>query len=146
MSGTSNITIHDLPVEERPREKLMRLGVQALANRELIAILLGSGSAHESALALADRLLAQFGGLAGLARTSPADLRRTDGIGEAKAAQISGAFELGKRLACYVGEEPPAIHSPDDVAALVMAEMRHLDKEHFRVIMLNTRNRVIGTK
>ena len=136
--------IRDLPAADRPRERLRDAGAAALSNQELLAILLRTGQANESALAIASRLLAQFEGLVGLARTSFAELCAERGLGEAKAAQVQAALELGKRLAAAQPEERTTIRSPDDVANLLLGEMGLLDQEHLRVLLLNTRNQVLG--
>jgi len=136
--------IHDLPSGDRPRERLRDAGPAALSNSELLAILLRTGGANESALAMASRLLATFNGLAGLARSSFAELCAQRGLGEAKAAQIQAALEMGKRLVAAQPEERPVIRSADDVARLLQSEMGLLDQEHMRVLLLNTRNQVLA--
>ena len=136
--------IHDLPSGDRPRERLRDAGPAAISNSELLAILLRTGGAKENALAMASRLLATFNGLAGLARSSFAELCAQRGLGEAKAAQIQAALELGKRLVAAQPEERPVIRSADDVARLLQGEMGLLDQEHMRVLLLNTRNQVLA--
>ena len=136
--------IHDLPSGDRPRERLRDAGPAAISNSELLAILLRTGGEKESALAMASRLLATFNGLAGLARSSFAELCAQRGLGEAKAAQIQAALELGKRLVAAQPEERPVIRSADDVARLLQGEMGLLDQEHMRVLLLNTRNQVLA--
>ena len=135
--------LRDLPEGERPRERLRSRGASALSNAELLAILMRTGNSSESVLDMAARLLARFGGLDLLARASHADLCEVHGFGEAKAAQVLAAAELGKRLAMARGEERYAIHSPEDVAALLTPEMAALDKEHLRVLTLDRKNRVM---
>jgi DNA repair protein RadC len=137
--------IRDLPATDRPRERLRDAGPSALSNQELLAILLRTGSAKESALAQANRLLGRFHGLVGLARAGFAELCSERGLGEAKAAQVQAALELGKRLAAAQPEERAAIRSPEDVSNLMQGEMGLLDQEHLRVLLLNTRNQVLGT-
>ena len=135
--------IRDLPDGERPRERLRDLGAGALSNAELVAILLRTGNAVESVLDQTTRILAGFGGLAGLARASHADLCALRGMGEAKACQLLAAFELGRRAASAEGPARPTVHSPEDAATILQPEMAHLDQEHFKVLALDTRNRVI---
>ncbi len=137
--------IRDLPVAERPRERLRLRGAEALANAELLAILLRTGGTGENVLSQAQRLLQRFGGLDGLGRASMADLCGVKGVGEAKAAQVIAALELGKRI---MSMEPDraVVRSPEDVFALLGAEMALLPQEHLRVILLNTRNQVLGVK
>jgi DNA repair protein RadC len=137
--------IMDLHESDRPRERLASLGPQALSNAELIAILLRVGVRGESAVAVGQRLLNKFGGLAGLHRAPFEELVEQYGLGEAKASQIKAAIELGRRLTLESPEERPAINSPADAAALVQYEMSALEQEHLRVILLDRRNRVMET-
>jgi len=134
--------ITDLATEERPRERLVHLGPQALAASELLAILLRVGVTGENAVQVGQRLLKDFGGISGLQRAPLQELCNQRGIGEAKAAQIKAAIELGRRLALESPEERPTVNSPADAAALVAYEMSALEQEHLRVILLDTRNRV----
>jgi DNA repair protein RadC len=136
--------IRDLPADERPRERLVRVGEGALSTSELLAIILGTGVGGESVLDLARRTLSLFGGLAGLARASLAELRTVKGLGEAKTAQLKAALELGRRMLLAAPEDRFVVRSPSDVAQLLMAEMAHLEQEHFQVLYLDTRNRVLG--
>ena len=135
--------ITDLATEERPRERLVHLGPQALAASELLAILLRVGVPGENAVQVGQRLLKDFGGISGLQRAPLEELCNQRGIGEAKAAQIKAAIELGRRLTLESPEERPVVNSPADAAALVAYEMSALEQEHLRVILLDTRNRVL---
>jgi DNA repair protein RadC len=137
--------IRDLHESDRPRERLTALGPQALSNAELIAILLRVGVTGESAVHVGQRLLNKFGGLTGLHRAPLADIKKQHGLGDAKAAQIKAAIELGRRLTLEAPEERPSINSPADAAALVSYEMSALEQEHLRVILLDRRNRVLET-
>jgi len=137
--------IMDLHESDRPRERLSALGPQALTNAELIAILLRVGVKGESAVTVGQRLLNKFGGITGLHRAPFADLIKQHGLGDAKAAQIKAAIELGRRLTLESPEERPSINSPADAAALVSYEMSALEQEHLRVILLDRRNRVMET-
>ena len=137
-------TIHDLPPSERPRERLRERGAAALSSAELLAIILRTGTPSENVLALSGRALARFGGLAGLARASFGELCGERGLGEAKAAQVKAALELGRRLLSAQPEERATVHSPQEVANLLMAEMALLDQEHLRVLLLNTKNQVLA--
>ncbi len=136
--------IRDLPATDRPRERLRDAGPAALSNQELLAILLRTGQANESALAVASRLLGRFDGLLGLARSGFADLCAERGLGPAKAAQLQAALELGRRVGAAQPEERPVIRYPADVANLVQGEMGLMDQEHLRVLLLNTRNHVLA--
>ncbi len=135
--------IADLPADDRPRERLSKLGAQALSSAELIAILLRVGVPGESAVQMGQRILQNLGGLSGLHRAAFDELCAEHGIGSAKAAQIKAAIELGRRLMLESPEERPTINSPVDAAALVQYEMSALEKEEMRVILLDTRNHVV---
>lgn len=135
--------ITDLESEERPRERLKQLGAEALSTTELIAILIRTGKQGSNALQLARELLSESDGLTGLHQASFETIQSVPGIGEAKAAQLKAAIELGRRIAVASPEERHRIKSPDDAAALVMFEMSALLQEHMRVILLNTRNDVL---
>jgi DNA repair protein RadC len=135
--------ITDLASHERPRERLTRLGPQALSNAELVAILLRSGIRGLNAVQLAQRILLQVGGLAGLQRATVENLRRQRGLGQAKAAQLKAAIELGRRLAVATPEEKPTIQSPEDAANLLLYEMGSFEQEQLRVLALDTRNRLL---
>ncbi len=146
MSGTpSGYRITDWAESERPRERLERLGPESLSTAELLAILLRTGSQGEHAVALARRLLRDFGGLAGLLRAPFSQLKAVRGVGTAKAAQIKAALELARRLK-WEGQDRPRIHSPEDAAALFMDEMAALEQESLRVVLLDTRNQVLGVR
>ena len=135
--------IRDIPESERPRERLERYGAGALSTAELLAILLRGGVRGENVVNLATRLLSQHRGLGGLARASFGELQETRGVGPAKVTQIKAAFELGRRLLVESPEERPQIQSPADAANLVMIEMSLLEQEHLRLLLLDTKNRVI---
>ena len=130
--------IRDLPVDERPRERLAHAGEGALSMAELLAIILRTGVGGESALALATRLISRYGGLPGLARASFTELQTEKGLGPAKTAQLKAALELGRRMLLAAPEDRFVVRSPADVAQLLMAEMGHLEQEHFRVLYLDT--------
>jgi len=136
--------IRDLPESERPRERLQAYGPGSLSTSELLAIILRTGTKSESVINLGSRLLAQFHGLAGIARASFADLCDVHGLGKAKAAQLKAALELGKRLMVASPQDLPQVKSPTDVANLLMLEMGFLEQEHLRVVLLDTKNRVLG--
>lgn len=146
MSQRTRATIKDLPVEERPRERLIKVGEGALSTTELVAIILRVGVGGESALDMAARLLSTYEGLPGLARASFAELRAERGLGNAKTAQLKAALELGRRMLLATPEDRLVVRSPSDVAQLLMAEMAHLDQENFRVLYLDTRNRLLGSE
>ena len=129
-----------MPTEERPRERLALYGAGSLNNRELLAILLRTGTGGRSALDLAHELLSHFKGLRGLAQTSVDQICQVKGIGTAKAAQILAALELGKRLQVAAPDTRPQITSPADAANLLQLEMGLLEQEHLRVLLLDSKN------
>lgn len=133
--------IADLPTCERPRERLARLGPEALAERELLALVLGSGRLGESALDVAAALLSEFGGLAQLARARPEELRRRGGIGAARAAALVAAFRLG-RLAADAVDEAPVLRCAEDVAAVALRELAGLRRERVIVLVCDGANRL----
>ena len=139
-------TIKDLPIDERPRERLEHAGEGALSTSELLAIILRTGVGGESVLDMAQRLLSRYGGLPGLARASFAELQAEKGLGQAKTAQLKAALELGRRMLLVSPEDRFVVRSPADVAQFLMAEMAHLEQEHFRVLYLDTRNRLLGVE
>lgn len=139
-----HLVLRELPKEERPRERLMQHGAGALSNSELLAILLRTGTAKESAVKLAGKVLAASGGLRQLTDLSVAQLTAIKGIGQAKAVQLLAGIELGRRLSRARLEDTPAIRSPREAAELVRDDLRYLNQEHFIVLFLNTKNRVIG--
>jgi DNA repair protein RadC len=139
-----NTRIRELPASERPRERLRDYGADSLSTAELLAIILRTGSTQQSVLNLATSLLARNGGLGGLARLSFADLVRERGLGEAKAAELRAAFELARRLNALLPEDRPVVRQPGDVMTLLGGEMSLLDQEHLRVLLVSTRNQVMG--
>ncbi|MCX6004383.1 MAG: DNA repair protein RadC [Chloroflexi bacterium] len=140
-----SFTIHDLPRSERPRERLTKHGIEALSTTEVLALILGSGIRGEPVMMTAQKLLNHFGNLQNIASASSKELCEVKGIGVAKAAQIKAAFELGRRI-----EDPDyqlegnKVSSPQEAVKSVQKELKGKKKEHFYIICLNTRNRVVG--
>jgi len=128
---------------DRPREKLERLGAAGLGDNELLAIVLGHGDPRTSALELANAALAAVGGLAGLARATPDDLRRVPGIGAARASQLVAAVEIGRRTLMRRREERPQILTALDAAKLVVPQFGSLPVEQFGLLLLDTKHRVL---
>lgn len=139
-------TIRQLPSGERPRERLREHGPRYLNNAELVAILLRTGIAGENAIGMAMRILAEFEGLGGLARTGYAELSGQRGLSDAKTCEIMAALELGRRIASLAPEERAQISCPQDAANLVSAEMALLPQENLVVLLLNTRNQVVARR
>ncbi len=140
----ASFTIHDLPVSERPRERLQKFGIEALSAQEILALIMGRGISGESVMVTAQRLLRQFGNLKGLAAASTEELATIKGIGIAKAAQIKAAFELTNRLESYsgAGDKSP-VKTPEEVADLVRSRLRNKKKEYFLALLLDTRSQLI---
>lgn len=137
------LRIKDLPNEERPRERLVQLGAEALRNGELLAILLRTGMKGRTAVQLGDALMVKFGSLDALARSSLADLQSVRGVGRDKAVALKSAFTLARRLAQEQGGEAPLLDNPERIADWLREENRNYEVEHFQVVMLNTRRRLI---
>jgi DNA repair protein RadC len=137
------ITIHEMALDERPRERLERYGARALQTSELLAIVFRSGVHGENVLDLSSRLLREFGGLAGLLSTDLALLCAQHGLGLAKATQLKAALELGRRITVLAPEQRPQIGGPNDVYSLVSLEMAYLAQEQLRVLCLDTKNFVV---
>ncbi len=134
--------IKDLPENERPREKLVEKGASALSDAEILAVFLGTGRKGMSAVDLGREMIRQFGSLRNLSRANVAEISKINGIGPAKAAQLAGVFEFGKRLA----EEPfssQQISTPESVFSLVGDDMQRLTQESVRAILLNSKKRLI---
>ena len=141
---TSNPRIKDMAAGDRPRERLVLEGADALSNSELIAILLRTGLQGYSAIHIAQQLLAKFGTLDGLARAPLEELCQVKGVGRDKAVTLKAAFTLARKLAAELRAETPLLDTPERIADLLREESRPQEVEQFRVAMLNTRRRLIG--
>ncbi|MGO4538104.1 RadC family protein [Paenibacillus sp. 2TAB19] len=136
--------LRDVPHEERPRERMMRYGAEALSHAELLAILLRTGTQRQSAIHLAGSVLQQCGSLRNLMDMSMEQLTAIRGIGPAKALQLRAGIELGRRITRSKLEETVTVRKPQDAADYVMEELRYLKKEHFLCLFLNTKNHIIA--
>ena len=136
------LKIHELPEQERPREKLAAHGAAALSDSELIAILLRTGIPGANAVDIGRQLILQFGSLAALARASLAELAKTKGVGRTKAVQLAAAFGLASRLAKESLTDIP-LDTPAKIFELLGAEMRQLGKESLRVVLLDSKLRLL---
>ncbi|PEJ31923.1 RadC family protein [Bacillus pseudomycoides] len=135
--------IRDVLKEEQPRERLLVEGASSLSNRELLAVLLRTGSKEESVLTLADQILYHFDGLRMLKDATIEEMTSIHGVGIAKASQLIAAFELGRRMVRLEYQNRYSIRSPEDCASYMMEEMRFLQQEHFVCLYLNTKNQVM---
>ena len=136
-------SIRETPLAERPRERLALRGAGGLSAAELIALVWGSGTRGASAVDLAETALARHDGLAGLALASELELAALPGVGTARAAQLTAAFELGRRLLADWPSGRWTIRSPSDVADRLVLQMGRLEREELRVVLLNTKNVVL---
>ena len=137
------VRVAERPPSDRPRERLRALGAAALSDVELLALLLGTGTAREGVLDVATRLLATVGGLGALARLAPPQLAALPGLGPARAAEIVAALELGRRASRDIAAERPQIMRPADAVALLTPALAHLEQERSVVLLLDRRHRLL---
>lgn len=140
---TNHFKMKDMPLAERPRERLVRFGPKALSNSELLAIIMRTGTPKENVLSLANRLLKEHD-LRKLSEISVKELKDICGIKETKACQIVSAFELSKRIDAYYEKDKPTINGAKDVVNLFMKRLRNFKKEKFMIVLLNNRNKLIN--
>ncbi len=134
----------DMPVNERPRERLAEKGADALKNSELIAILLRTGLKGISAIQIAEQLLRKFETLDNLSRAGVDDLRQVKGIGRDKAVTLVAAFTLARKMAEELRGEAPVLDTPDAIARLMREDCRPRQFETFQILLLNTRRRLVN--
>lgn len=139
-----SFTVHDLPKQERPRERLKRLGPEALSAQELLAVIISRGSPNKSVINIAQDLLTKFGNINAISQATIEQLTEVDGIGPAKATQIKACFELGKRQELEPELKDYHIENPKDVVNYIQKEIKDKAKEHFMLILLDSRNKTIG--
>ncbi|MGI6249848.1 MAG: RadC family protein [Anaerolineaceae bacterium] len=145
-ASKQSITVKELDLANRPRERLIAQGASALTDGELLAILLNSGTTQLNAIELGNKLLAELKGLNGLKRAEYSTLIGIEGVGTAKACRILAALELANRLQRNSGEDPFVVKTPEDVERLLGNELRGKNQEELHVIWLNTRNHVLGSE
>ncbi len=136
-------TVHDIPTDERPRERLQKHGADSLNLSELLAIILRTGTQRDNVLELSARLLVKYGGLAGLASADFHELCTEHGLGLAKTAQLKAALEIGKRLSILQPDKRYQIRSADDAARVVKLELMYLDHEEMHILLLDTKNQLV---
>ena len=136
-------TVHDIPQDERPRERLQKYGPDSLSNSDLLAIILRTGTTRDNVMELATKLIVKYGGLSGLMSASFHQLCNEYGLGTAKAAQLKAALELGKRLSMLQPDKKYQIQSADDAANLVRLDLMYLDHEQMHVLILDTKNQLV---
>ena len=137
-------SIKDWPSDERPREKLLQHGPEALSDTELLAILVRVGTGGDTALDIARNILVRERSLRRLAEKSARELMRVRGIGPAKAVELLAAFELGRRVEAHRDEERTVVRSPEDVSRIMIPRLRHATQEVFLVLMLDSKNGIRG--
>ncbi|MBI1984608.1 MAG: DNA repair protein RadC [Candidatus Wildermuthbacteria bacterium] len=143
-----SFTVHDLPAEERPRERLVHFGSEALSAQELLALILGRGVRGESVMMASQKLLSRFGSLRGVVEASLEDLQAVKGLGLAKASQLKACLEMvrriGQNLSTGSEQKKKSATSSQAVYNLVKSKIRNYAKEHFMVLSFDTRNKLIG--
>jgi len=140
----SSFTVRDLPKPERPRERLKQFGPEALSAQELLALIIGRGVSKKSVMTIAQELLVEFGNIKAISQATIEELSQIKGIGFAKAAQIKACFELGKRQDLEPELKDFDIKDPESVIKAIRTSIKDKAKEHFKLILLNTRNKIIG--
>ena len=140
---SSSLRLKDQPVSERPRERLVEHGADALSHAELIAILLRTGLKGANAVEIGRQLLQKFDTLQALARASVEDLRSVKGIGRDKAVTLMAAFALARKMAEELQRESPVLDNPENVVRLLREKNLVKNVETLQVLLLNTRRRLI---
>ena len=137
-------TVRDLPIEERPRERLQKVGVDNLSTQELLALIIEKGGKGQSVLTLAQNLLAHFGNLNNIKNASIEELKKVKGIGFATACKLQAAFKLGEKAESQIIKYGEKIGGPEDVFNLLKNEIGNKKKESFYILSLTTRNNLIS--
>lgn len=143
----NNLKIMDIPVEERPIEKLISFGADTLSNSELLAVILRCGVRGENVLALSQRILSELDGINGILNASYKDITSIKGIKNVKGSQILALAELFRRFnTLKASADRVTINSPRDIGNMLMGEMADLNQEVLKLIILNTKNKIIKVK
>lgn len=140
-----SVMIREMQVEDRPRERLQSVGPASLSSSELLAIILNTGIKGEPVTSIAQRMLSTHGGLAGLLRMDFVEMAQIRGVGNAKAAKVKAALELGRRISMLSEEDRPRVGTPEDIVLLLGVEMMALEQEELRVVLLDTKHHIITT-
>jgi DNA repair protein RadC len=140
----SSFTVRDLPRQERPRERLQKFGPEALSAQELLALIIGRGIPKKSVMSIAQELVAKFGNVKAISLATIEELSQVRGIGLAKAAQIKACFELGRREELEPELKDFDVKDPEAVVKAIRSSIKDKAKEHFKLILLNPRNKIIG--
>jgi len=140
----SSFTVRDLPRQERPRERLQKFGAEALSAQELLALIIGRGIPKKSVMSIAQELVAKFGNVRAISLATIEELSQIRGIGLAKASQIKACFELGRREGLEPELKDFDVKDPEAVVKAVRSSIKDKAKEHFKLILLNPRNKIIG--
>lgn len=138
-----NTAVREMPSQDRPRERLAQVGAEVLRDAELLAILFRTGTRQEGAVALAERVIRHFGDLRRLGQASLDELCEVHGVGPVKAIEIKAALELGRRAMAYARPARRKIKTSEDVAELLMPRFLACETEHFKALLLNTKNEVL---
>lgn len=142
-SSQYHSVVREMPESDRPRERLAQVGPEALRDAELIAILFRTGTRATGAVALAEEVLRHFGNLRGLSRASLEEMQQVKGLGQVKAIEVKAALELGKRLVAFTQKDRPRIRSAKDVVDILGVRFSDYEDEHFKCILLTTKNDLI---
>ena len=139
-----NFTVHDLPITERPRERLLKLGPQALSGQELLAVIIGRGIPGKSVLTISQELLCRFGNVKAVNEATVTQLCEIKGIGSATAALIKACFEIAERGKLDSEPKKYDIKNPQAVVKILRASLKDKAKEHFKLVILDSRNKIIA--
>jgi len=140
-------TLHDLPADERPRERLLKYGVESLSLQELLSLIFGRGVKGESVVSISQKLITTFTSIDSLSEASIEELKEIKGLGLAKACQLKACFEISRRLRKEENSNKNKnriINSPKDIFPLLKEKIINFHKEYFMVVSLDNRNKVIN--